>query len=321
MENVLERIAVLFAKRKADAVNEGHFARSSPSCSRRQSHWSARRRGEATTRGARATCRSRRSSGECWRSAAEPDGGSAAPAGGALDAVEEAQHARLSGGSGVLRARVRLARGGPMAPTHSHYPGAADEVRGLSPLDADARVPGAHARGVPGEGGGRRRRAAAHVSRARRAAYRLASALRRVGVRKGDRVAVLSPNSTELLEAHFGVPQIGAVLVAINVRLSPGEVSAILRHSGARVLLVDHALAADLDRGATGASHLVFTGRGGDREPGWGEIGYERFLATPARRSRSRRTWTTRTRRSASTTRVARRASRRASCTRTAAHT
>jgi fatty-acyl-CoA synthase len=110
--------------------------------------------------------------------------------------------------------------------------------------------------------------------------YRLASALRAAGVRKGDRVAVLSPNSTELLEAHFGVPQIGAVLVAISARLTPGEVSAILEHSGARVLLVDASLAADAGTPSGLALPLVvWTGAGGVREPVWGEIGYERFLA------------------------------------------
>ena len=112
--------------------------------------------------------------------------------------------------------------------------------------------------------------------------YRLASALRRAGVRKGDRVAVLSPNSAEVLEAHFGVPQIGAVLVAINVRLSAQEVSTILRHSGARVLVVDAALADTVApaRAELDLSLVVWTGDGRARDPAWGEIGYERFLAT-----------------------------------------
>jgi fatty-acyl-CoA synthase len=114
--------------------------------------------------------------------------------------------------------------------------------------------------------------------------YRLASALRRAGVRKGDRVAVLSPNAAEVLEAHFGIPQIGAVLVAINTRLSAPEVVTILRHAGARVLICDpamteiaHAARAELD-----LSLLVWTGEGGEKAPAWGEIGYERFLATGA---------------------------------------
>ncbi len=114
--------------------------------------------------------------------------------------------------------------------------------------------------------------------------YRLATALQRAGVRKGDRVAVLAPNSAEALEAHYGVPQIGAVLVAINVRLSPGEVTTILRHSGARVLLADPSLEEQVAaaRREADLSVLVWTGEGGGRDPAWGEIGYERFLATGA---------------------------------------
>src|SRR5437016_1116353 len=68
---------------------------------------------------------------------------------------------------------------------------------------------------------------------------RLASALRQAGVERHDRVAVLSPNAPALLEAHFGVPAAGAVLVAINTRLSTQEIGYILGHSGARVLMVD----------------------------------------------------------------------------------
>jgi acyl-CoA synthetase (AMP-forming)/AMP-acid ligase II len=73
---------------------------------------------------------------------------------------------------------------------------------------------------------------------------RLASALRGRGLRRRDRVAILSPNAPALLEAHFGVPAAGGVLVAINARLSAPEVHAILAHSGARTVLVDAELAA-----------------------------------------------------------------------------
>ena len=73
---------------------------------------------------------------------------------------------------------------------------------------------------------------------------RLASALCGRGLRRHDRVAILAPNTPALLEAHFGVPAAGGVLVAINARLSAPEVRAILEHSGARTLLVDAALAA-----------------------------------------------------------------------------
>jgi fatty-acyl-CoA synthase len=69
--------------------------------------------------------------------------------------------------------------------------------------------------------------------------YRLANALRRQGVEPGDRVAILCRNASEMLDAHFGVPQIGAILVPINVRLTSDEIAYILDHSGARALILD----------------------------------------------------------------------------------
>jgi fatty-acyl-CoA synthase len=76
-----------------------------------------------------------------------------------------------------------------------------------------------------------------------RHATRLAHALRASGIAAGDRVAYLCPNVPELLVAHFGVPLMGGVLVAINTRLAPDEVATILNHSGARLLVVDSELA------------------------------------------------------------------------------
>ena len=74
-------------------------------------------------------------------------------------------------------------------------------------------------------------------------AAQLADALRAAGVNPGDRVAVLAANTSDLLTAHFGVPGAGAILVALNTRLGPSEYTYILNHSGARILLVDSALA------------------------------------------------------------------------------
>jgi len=73
--------------------------------------------------------------------------------------------------------------------------------------------------------------------------WQLANALRSAGLSKGDRVATLLFNSAPMLEAHFGVPAAGGVLVPVNFRLSSAEVGYILRHSGARYLL----LAAELE--------------------------------------------------------------------------
>ncbi len=72
---------------------------------------------------------------------------------------------------------------------------------------------------------------------------RLASALRSAGVVHGDRVAFLVPNIPALLEGHFAVPLAGAILVAINTRLSGAEIVYILNHSGAKLLVVDTELA------------------------------------------------------------------------------
>lgn len=67
--------------------------------------------------------------------------------------------------------------------------------------------------------------------------HRLASALVREGVVPGDRVAVLMRNGLAALACHFGVPLAGAVLVMLNIRLQPAELTTILSHSGARLLI------------------------------------------------------------------------------------
>ena len=68
---------------------------------------------------------------------------------------------------------------------------------------------------------------------------KLASALLKRGIGKGDTVSVLAPNIPELLECHFAIPMIGAVLNANNTRLDASTIAYILDHSEARVLLVD----------------------------------------------------------------------------------
>jgi len=71
---------------------------------------------------------------------------------------------------------------------------------------------------------------------------RLASRLRALGLRHLDRVAVIAPNIPATLEAHFGVPAAGLVLVPINTRLNSDEIAYILKHSGAKVFFVDQEL-------------------------------------------------------------------------------
>ena len=72
---------------------------------------------------------------------------------------------------------------------------------------------------------------------------RLSWALLNAGIHKGDKVAIICPNIPHMLEAHFAVPMIGASLVPINTRLASPEISYILQHSGARLLLVDNEFA------------------------------------------------------------------------------
>ena len=69
---------------------------------------------------------------------------------------------------------------------------------------------------------------------------RLASALLKIGIGKGDKVAFICPNTPPMLEAHFAVPMIGAVLVSINIRLSSQEMLYIINHSDAKALFVDN---------------------------------------------------------------------------------
>ncbi len=96
---------------------------------------------------------------------------------------------------------------------------------------------------------------------------RLASALRAAGLRRHDRVAFLCPNIPAMLDAHFGVPAAGGVLVAINTRLNSDEIGYILRDSGARFLFVDReleSLVKPLDLSALRVVVIDDTGAPGD---------------------------------------------------------
>jgi fatty-acyl-CoA synthase len=68
---------------------------------------------------------------------------------------------------------------------------------------------------------------------------RLASALQKRGIVKGDTVAAMLPNVPAMMEAHFGVPMSGAVLNTLNTRLDPEAIAFQLDHGEAKVLLTD----------------------------------------------------------------------------------
>ncbi|MGH2627818.1 MAG: AMP-binding protein, partial [Anaerolineales bacterium] len=78
-------------------------------------------------------------------------------------------------------------------------------------------------------------------------ANRLAGALRSLGIGKGDRVAMLSPNSHFDLESFFGTSHIGAILVPLNYRLIPQDHEYILDHAGVKAVLADRELTAVLE--------------------------------------------------------------------------
>ncbi len=79
-------------------------------------------------------------------------------------------------------------------------------------------------------------------------ARRLASSLAQAGVGKGDTVAIMAPNIPEMLEAHYAVPMLGAVLCPINIRLDARAVAFILQHSEAKVVLIDREFSAVMAR-------------------------------------------------------------------------
>lgn len=113
---------------------------------------------------------------------------------------------------------------------------------------------------------------------------RLASALKAKGIGKGDKVAFICPNIPPMLEAHFAVPMIGAVLVSVNIRLSAKEVVYILDHSDSRICFVDNEFASLVENAANdlpGVEAFVNICDAGPDCPLDGPD-YEDFLATGA---------------------------------------
>jgi acyl-CoA synthetase (AMP-forming)/AMP-acid ligase II len=92
----------------------------------------------------------------------------------------------------------------------------------------------------------------------------MAVALDEMGVKHGERVAIVSHNSARLLTAFFGVSAYGRVLVPINFRLNREEIAYIVEHSGASVLLIDPALTDDL--AGVEAPHTMVLGADTDQQ-------------------------------------------------------
>jgi len=106
---------------------------------------------------------------------------------------------------------------------------------------------------------------------------RWSSALLGLGVKTGDRVAYIAPNTHAQLESFYGVPQIGAVLVPINYRLTPDDFAYIIAHSGATVVCAHADYLEAVDRIRAEVPHVRhFVALEGARD-GWKD--YETLLA------------------------------------------
>jgi fatty-acyl-CoA synthase len=112
----------------------------------------------------------------------------------------------------------------------------------LSPLSFLARAADVHPERLAVRYGTRSYDFAAVHQRSRS----LAGALRRLGVGRGDVVAMLAANTPEIFEAHFGVPLAGGILNTINTRLDADTIAYILDHGRARVFLTDTHLAREV---------------------------------------------------------------------------
>ena len=77
---------------------------------------------------------------------------------------------------------------------------------------------------------------------------RLASALPKFGVAAGDRVAFLSFNNHQLIEGYYGVVQARGIVMPLNVRLSELELTNILNHSGAKILMFENDFAPMIEK-------------------------------------------------------------------------
>ena len=130
-----------------------------------------------------------------------------------------------------------------MAATDYDLPKNQANFAALSPLSFLARSEAVHPNRIATIHGSRRITWAEAGQRCRR----LASALTKRGIGKGDTVAAMLPNIPEMWEAHFGIPMAGAVLNALNIRLDAATIAFILQHGEAKILLTDREFSATIE--------------------------------------------------------------------------
>ena len=115
---------------------------------------------------------------------------------------------------------------------------------------------------------------------------RLASALAARGIREGDCVAIMGANTPEMLEAHNGVPMMGAVLNSLNIRLDAKTIAFILEHGEAKALLTDRAFSAVIKEALALIDRplLVIDIDDSENQGGelLGEMDYESFIGSGA---------------------------------------
>jgi len=112
-------------------------------------------------------------------------------------------------------------------------------------------------------------------------ARRLSSALLRLGLKPGDRVASMMWNHSGHLEAFFGVPCAGGILHTLNLRLHPHEIASIAKHAGDRFLLIDDVLYPVYEKFRADVSfeRVIVVPYGCNTTPE-GSLNYEEALAT-----------------------------------------
>jgi fatty-acyl-CoA synthase len=116
---------------------------------------------------------------------------------------------------------------------------------------------------------------------------RLAGALRRLGIEEGDRVATFQWNNQEHLEAYLAIPNLGAVLHTLNIRLFPEQLTYVANHAEDRIVLVDDSLVPLLARVAPDLKtieHYIVVGGGdasalADAAAGADVLRYDELLA------------------------------------------
>jgi fatty-acyl-CoA synthase len=148
----------------------------------------------------------------------------------------------------------------------------------LTPVSFLTRAAGAFAQKTAVIDGERRFTYGELLARCRR----LASALARRGIGRLDTVAIIASNVPEMIEAHFAVPMLGAVLNPLNTRLDAATIAFSLNHGEAKVLIVGRefaALARDALRDVKGPLLVVDIDEPGGLGGGIGGIGFEALLA------------------------------------------